>query len=240
MNAPSPAVGGIFFRSGQYLRYLHVQQANCSGPLPAQQPEVHIFFRQMFLHLVQMGALGPLMLGILDSSFLFAPFGNDFLLVDLTSRDRDHLPLYVLSASLGSTLGVLLLDLVCRKGGQEGLKRMLSHRRFEYLKSKMAKRSTLAVVVACLAPPPFPFTIVVAAASAFQYARSRLLTVVFLARAARFTLLGLLALWLGRHILRIIRSEEFTWIIIGFSMLCLIGSAIQIFRWIQRSRPVAA
>jgi hypothetical protein len=104
----------------------------------------------------------------------------------------------------------------------------------------MATRSTLAVVVACLAPPPFPFTIVVASASAFQYARSRLLTVVFLARAVRFTLLGLLALWLGRHVLRIIRSEEFTWFMIGFSVLCLVGSAIQVFRWVQRGRPVAA
>src|ERR1700686_4998612 len=118
----------------------------------------------MFLHLVQMGALGPLLLGILDSSFLFLPFGNDFLLVVLTSRDGQPLPLYVLSASLGSTLGVLLLDLVCRKGGQEGLKRMMSRRRFQYLKAKMAKRSTLALVVACIAPPPFPFTVVVAAA----------------------------------------------------------------------------
>jgi hypothetical protein len=117
---------------------------------------------------------------------------------------------------------------------------MMSRRRFEYLKAKMAQQSTLALVIACLAPPPFPFTVVVAAASAFQYARLRLLTVVFFARAVRFTLLGLLALWLGRHILRIIRSEEFTWIMIGFSVLCVVGSAIQVFRWVQRSRLVAA
>jgi membrane protein YqaA with SNARE-associated domain len=210
------------------------------GPINCIVTNVHAFFRQMFLHLVQLGAFGPLLLGILDSSFLFVPFGNDFLLVVLTSRDRDHLPLYVLSASLGSTLGVLLLDLVCRKGGQEGLKRMTSGRRLEYLKAKMAKHSTLALAVACLAPPPFPFTIVVAAASALQYPRSRLLTTVFVFRAVRFTLLGLLALWLGRHILRIIRSEEFTWFMVGFIVFCLIGSAIQVFRWVQRSRLVTA
>lgn len=201
---------------------------------------MHTFFRQMFLHLVALGAFGPLLLGILDSSFLFLPFGNDFLLVVLTSKDRQHLPLYVLAASLGSTIGVLLLDLVCRKGGQEGLKRMLSRKRFEYFKAKMAKHATLALAIACIAPPPFPFTIVVAAASAFQYARSRLLTVIFICRAVRFTLLGLLALWLGRHILRIIRSEEFTWFMIGFTILCMIGSGIQVFRWVQRSRWVPA
>ena len=64
-------------------------------------------------------------LGIADSSFLFLPFGNDLLVVILTARDHAHLPLYVLTASIGSTLGVLLLDAVCRKGGEEGLKKMM-------------------------------------------------------------------------------------------------------------------
>jgi membrane protein YqaA with SNARE-associated domain len=201
---------------------------------------VHLFFRHLFTYFIHLGALGPLFLGILDSSFLFLPFGNDFLLVVLTSRDREHLPLYVLTASIGSTVGVFLLDLVCRKGGQEGLKRMMSRKRFEYLKGKMAKRSALVLAVASVAPPPFPFTLVVAAASAFQYAKARLLTVIFLSRAVRFTLLGLLALWLGRHIIRIINSEEFTWYMIGFILLCMVGSGVQIFRWVQRSRPVPA
>ena len=194
----------------------------------------------MFVYFIHLGVLGPLLLGILDSSFLFFPFGNDFLVVVLTSRDREHLPLYVLAASVGSTIGVFLLDLVCRKGGQEGLKRMMSRKRFDYLKAKMAKRAALVLVVASLAPPPFPFTLVVAAASALQYARARLLTIIFFSRAVRFTLLGLLALWLGRHIIRIINSEEFTWYMGGFILLCTVGSALQVFRWIQRSRPVPA
>ena len=210
------------------------------GPFTCMPIQVHGFFRQMFVHLVHWGALGPLVLGILDSSFLFAPFGNDFLLVVLASRNRDHLPLYVLTAALGSTLGVLLLDLVCRKGGQEGLQRMMSAKRFAYLKARMATHSTQALVVACLAPPPFPFTVVVAAASAFQYARTRLLSVVFISRAVRFTLLGLLALWLGRQILRIVQSAQFTWLMIAFILICAIGSAIQVFRWVQRSRLVPA
>jgi membrane protein YqaA with SNARE-associated domain len=202
--------------------------------------DVHAYFRQMFVYFVHLGAFGPLLLGILDSSFLFLPFGNDFLLIALTSRDPEHLPLYVLTASIGSTLGVFLLDLVCRKGGQEGLKRMMSRKRFEYLKAKMAKSSALVLVVACLAPPPFPFTLVVAAASAFQYARVRLLAVIFFARAVRFTLLGLLALWLGRQVIRIINSEQFNWYMGGFILVCAVGSAVQVFRWIQRSRPVPA
>jgi len=201
---------------------------------------VHTFFRQVFVYFIHLGAIGPLLLGIMDSSFLFLPFGNDFLLVILTSRNRPQLPFYVLAASLGSTVGVLLLDLICRKGGQEGLKRMMSRKRFEYFEKKMAKHSTLALVVACLAPPPFPFTLVVAAASAFQYPRVRLLEVIFFSRALRFTLLGLLALWLGRYVLRIINSAEFTWFMIAFIAVCTAGSGVQLFRWIQRSRLVPA
>jgi hypothetical protein len=62
------------------------------------------------------------------------------------------------------------------------------------------------------------------------------LTVILFCRALRFTLLGLLALRLGRHILRIVSSEEFNWYMIGSVMLCPVGTAVQVFRWIQRSR----
>jgi hypothetical protein len=122
---------------------------------------VNAFFRQIFIHLIHLGALGPLVLGILDSSFLFAPFGNDFLVVVLASRDPQDLPLYVLAAGVGSTIGVLILDVACRKEGQAGLRRMMSRKRFVYLEAKMIKHSALALIIACLAPPPFPFTIVV-------------------------------------------------------------------------------
>src|SRR5215813_8851689 len=79
-----------------------------------------------FLHL---GPAGPLLLGIADSSFLFLPFGNDLLLVILLARNHEHFWIYVPMAALGSTMGVLLLDMVCRKGGEEGLKKMLKPKR---------------------------------------------------------------------------------------------------------------
>lgn len=176
------------------------------------------------------------MLGILDSSFLFLPFGNDLLLVILVARHHAYLPVYVVTASLGSALGVMLLDLVCRKGGVEGLKKMMSQRRLNYLKKKMSQNAAIPLIVTCLAPPPFPFTAVIAAASAFQYPRPRLLDYVFGARAARFTLIGLAAMYFGRSILRIANSPEFTWFMVGFSALCIIGSAMSVMRWIRLSR----
>jgi membrane protein YqaA with SNARE-associated domain len=197
---------------------------------------MRVFFRPLFTLLLHAGGLGLIILGTLDSSFLFLPFGNDLLLVILTARHHENLPLYVLTASVGSATGVLLLDLVCRKGGEEGLKKIVSPKRHDYLKKKMSQNAAVALIVACLTPPPFPFTAVVAAASAFQYPRPRLLAYVFGARAVRFTLIGLAAIYFGRRIIRMANSPEFFWFIVGFSALCLIGSAISVMRWIRLSR----
>ncbi len=188
---------------------------------------------RIFLHL---GMAGPFLLGALDSSFLFLPLGNDLLLVLLISANHQRYAPYVLIAALGSTAGVILLDLVCRKGGEEGLKKMLDPKRFNTIRKKMSQRAGYAIAIACLAPPPFPFTAVIAAASAFDYPRRRLLSIVFAARIVRYSLVGLAAIVLGRAILRIARSPEFYWAMMVFVAICLIGSGFSIARWVRRSR----
>ncbi len=197
---------------------------------------MHSLLRYLFLWLLRLGVFGPLLLGIADSSFLFLPFGNDLLIVILTVRNHAHLALYVVTASIGSTLGVLLLDAVCRKGGEEGLKKMMKPGRLEYFKRSMTNQAAIAILLACLAPPPFPFTLVIASASAFEYPRQRLLGLVFFARSIRFTIVGLLAIHYGRQILRIAREPETTWIMLGFILLCVLGSAYQVTQWVRRSR----
>lgn len=194
---------------------------------------MHVLFRHLFSYFLHLGAAGLVILGILDSSFLFLPVGNDILLVILVARNHARYPLYVLAAALGSAAGVLLLDVVCRKGGEEGLKRMISGKRLNNLKKKMKEHGSVAVVVASLSPPPFPFTAVIGAASAFQFPRLRLLSLVFAARAVRFAVVGLAAIWLGRRIIRIADSQGFTWFMMGFIALCMVGSTISIIRWVR-------
>jgi len=186
-----------------------------------------------FLHL---GVFGPLILGVADSSFLFLPFGNDLLLVILLAQDHHLYLLYVVAAALGSTGGIFLLDLVCRTGGEEGLMKMLKPKRFEYLKKKIDKRAGFAVALACIAPPPFPFTPVIAAASAFQYPRERLLGIAFVVRLVRFSLVGLAAVEFGPQIVAIAKSKQFTWAMIMFIALCTVGSTISVTGWVKRSR----
>src|ERR1039458_9593411 len=116
---------------------------------------MHALLRPLFAFFLHIGGFGLVILGVLDSSFFFLPFGNDLLLVVLVARHHGYLPLYVLAASLGSATGVLLLDLVCREGGEEGLKKMVSARRINYLKKKMSQSAAVPLIVACVAPLRF-------------------------------------------------------------------------------------
>jgi membrane protein YqaA with SNARE-associated domain len=194
------------------------------------------FFAPLLRFVFHLGYAGPFVMGIMDSSFLFLPFGNDLLVVALVARHHDGLPFYVLAAAAGSVLGVLLIDIVARKGGEAGIEKMAGHSRFEQLKRKIGERGGTALVVGALAPPPFPFTMVVATTSALGFPRSRLLLTVGLARAFRFVVLGLLAMRFGRTILHIFNTSAFRWTMIGFIALCVVGSAFSILSWVKSSR----
>lgn len=176
-------------------------------------------------------------MGVMDSSFLFLPFGNDLLVVGLVANHHEGWPFYVISAVCGSTLGVFLLDLLARKGGEAGVQKVAGLKRFEYLKRKIGEKGGRAIVVGCLAPPPFPFTMVVAVNSALGYPRLRLLWTVAGARAVRFTILSLLAIKFGRTILHIANSDAFKWTMGVFILLCIVGSVFSILKWVRRGRP---
>jgi len=142
-----------------------------------------------------------------------------------------------LIAAAGSTLGCYVLDLIVRKRGGAGIRKILSAKRLEYVEKKVENRAAAALLVATLAPPPFPFTTVIAAVSALHYPRGKMLGVIAVGRTIRFTIIGLLALWLGRHFLRITETPAFEWSMAGFIALCAVGSAISIYKWVHSIRP---
>ena len=166
------------------------------------------------------------MLNVANSSFLVLPFANDPLLVILVAAEHGKVAEYVPTAAFGSTLGVMLVDLICRKRGELGLMHMMSQKRFKFLKEKVGGRATVAIAVACLAPPPFPFPPVIAAASAFQYPRPKLLGMVFASRLLHYSLVAWAAIHWGTQIVRVARSKKFVWSMIGFTVVCAILSTI--------------
>jgi hypothetical protein len=93
----------------------------------------------------------------------------------------------------------------------------------------------LALAIASLAPPPFPFTAFVMAAAALQYSRKRLLAIVGATRMVRFTVLGALALRFGERILKWGANPIAQGIVIGLVVVSVVGSVVSVYEWIRRS-----
>ena len=206
----------------------------------------NVYSRPAMRHLTQallaffwhFGGLGLVVLGILDSSFLFAPLGNDLLVVAMSAR-RHSVPLmlyYAAASTVGSVLGCLLVDVTLRRAGEKGLERHLPKKRLDYVKRKVTDNAAWALIIAAIAPPPFPFTPFVMAAAALQYPRKRMMAVIGAARMVRFTALGVLALLFGKRILKWAQSDVVQGVLIGLVVGCTVGSIISVVGWIRRSR----
>jgi len=192
----------------------------------------------LFAFFLKFGGLGLIVLGLLDSSFLFVPLGNDLLLVAMTAQHHSvpDMLYYAAMSTIGSVLGCLLVDLTLRRAGEKGLEKHLSSRRLKRVKSKVQQNAAQALVIASIAPPPFPFTPFVMAAAALQYSRRRLLATVAAARLVRFTVLGVLALRFGERILQWTQNPVVQGFLIALVVLCTVGSALSVYGWIRRSR----
>ena len=198
------------------------------------------FARELFVFFVHLGGLGQLILGVLDSSFLFMPLGNDLLMVVLSVRNHGSMIYYAAMATIGSVLGCLVTDLLVRKHGEDGLKKYMSGRRLGYVKKKVTGSAAWALTMASLMPPPFPFTPFVAAAAALQYPRKKLLTVIAVTRMIRFTATGFLAILFGHRILQWGRSPYVQYGVIALIVICVVGSVISVVGWIKRSKSKIA
>jgi membrane protein YqaA with SNARE-associated domain len=193
-------------------------------------PIVHAIARTLF----RAGGVGLLALGILDSSPVVIPLGNDLLVLALSARHHPRVFYYVAMATVGSILGCLITDWISRKS-EKGLKKFVSGRRLAYVKQQVQKRAALTLVAAALLPPPFPFTAVVAGAAAFKYPRSKLLGFISIGRLTRFAIEGALAVHYGRWIIEQARSSWLEHVMIALIVIMILATAVSIYRWSGRS-----
>lgn len=192
----------------------------------------------LFAFFWKAGGIGLLALGILDSSFLFAPLGNDLLVVAMSAHYHSWIRMlyYAGMSTIGSVLGCLLVDVAMRKAGEKGLEHHLPKARLNYVKAKVEHNAAIALILASIAPPPFPFTPFIMAAAALQYPRRRMLAIVGATRMVRFTILGMLALRFGKRILQWAQSGVVQDLMVGLIVLCTVGSVISVIGWVKRSR----
>lgn len=191
------------------------------------QPLIRIVARTLF----RAGGLGLLTLGALDSSPLVVPIGNDLLVLALSARHHERMLYYAATATLGSLIGCFVTDWIGRRGEQQ-LRKVVSGKRLASLQKRLKERAGLSLAVAALLPPPFPFTAVVGVAAASQFPRGKLLTFVGVARFARFTIEGALAIYYGRWIIRQAQSSTLEYLIVALILISIAASAFSIHRWI--------
>ena len=196
------------------------------------RPLAHFFFA--------LGGFGLVLLGVLDSSFLMMPLGNDLLVVALTASHRSHMPYYVVMATVGSTLGVALAHYVSSKGGKKLIEGDRKSKRIEYVEKKIKRYGGWAIAVAALAPPGFPFTPFIVVPAALQYPRARMLWIIAGCRALRFGIEGSLALIYGRRIMAMAKSPALQWAIGALVVISVIGSAFSIWGWLQKGKTKSA
>ena len=183
-----------------------------------------------------LGGFGLLLLGILDSSFLFLPLGIDLLMVALTANHHERMLYYAAMSAAGSVIGCFTTDWVSRKGGEAGLKDRISPRRLKYIQRRVEKGAGVALAISSMAPPGFPFTPVVVVAAALQYSRTRLLLIVAVFRLIRFIVEGLLAIRYGPRILKIAEIPAVQHTILALVVISVAGSGWSLYRVYRNSR----
>lgn len=193
--------------------------------------------RVLAVFFFSLGGLGLLLLGVLDSSFLFMPLGNDLLVIALTAARPARMAYYVLMATVGSVAGVDFTRWLSAKGGRKGIRGDRKSKRIAYVERKVRENGGIAIATAALMPPPFPFTPFIIVASALQYPRRRMLAIIAACRGLRFAIEGSLALIYGRKIIGMARSPYVQGFILALVVISMAGSALSIYSWIRKSRP---
>jgi hypothetical protein len=101
----------------------------------------------------------------------------------------------------------------------------------------------IALAVPALMPPPFPLTPFILTCGALNVNPWRFFSIFGAMRLLRFGIAALLAVRYGRGILRVLESDAFQMVIVGFIVIAIVGtatSAVLLWRSTHESRPQAA
>jgi membrane protein YqaA with SNARE-associated domain len=176
------------------------------------------WFKNLKATLIGFGALGIFFIALLDAAFIPMPGGPDVVVISLSIYNPALMPLYVLAAVAGSTIGSLILYFIARKGGQAALRRFSPVKRAKVQKA-IDEYDVWALLVAAVMPPPFPFKIFVLSAGAFRMKLWRFVLAMVLGRGFRFVLEGILAVRYGEQATEILKQNG---AIIGLGIAAII------------------
>jgi len=171
-------------------------------------------------YLITFGAFGLFVVALLDSTFVPMPSSVDALMLVLSTAHPRWMLLYAFMATAGSATGCWILYHVSRRAGSRALKRF-SEAKQKRVKELIDRYDMLAVVVATLLPPPFPFKLFVVSAGVFRFSIVRFMIAIIVGRAFRFLLEGYFAIRFGGEA-KVILAKYYPWIGLGLALAILL------------------
>ena len=170
---------------------------------------------------------GAVLMAALDSSMLFfLPFGVDAVVIFLAARDEQFWWMYPILATAGSLAGAALTFWIGRKIGEVGLERMIPERRLERVRCRVRDKGAIAMALPALMPPPFPLTPIILTCGALKVDHWKFFATFGAARLFRFSIEAVLARVYGRGVLRMLQSDTFQTVMIGFVVVAVVGTII--------------
>lgn len=176
--------------------------------------------------LLSYGAPGLGGIALLDSAMVPLAGGPDGVLMVLAAVTPERTALYVLSATLGSLAGSLVLYTVSRKAGSVALRRIAPQKQAR-LQHLIDRYGLLTVMSAMILPPPFPTKLIVMATGAFNLRLHRFVLGTLVGRAVRYSLEGYLAWRFGSQAMMLLKRYS---LLAGLAAVIL----IVLFLWGQR------
>ena len=192
--------------------------------------------RRVSHYFLQLGGIGLIPLGLLDSSVIPVPGSMDVVTVVLAAHDQTLWPYYAAMATIGSVAGAYLTFRLARRHGDH-LEKRVSKAKLKRFNNLIERWGFRAIPVPALLPPPMPMVPFVIAAGASDYSWRRFLTAITLGRAVRYGMLAYLGARYGRHIVRIFSEDGMR---ILYFTLALVGGAVifeVIRRLVQKAQP---
>jgi membrane protein YqaA with SNARE-associated domain len=171
------------------------------------------WLRRLSEYLITFGGFGLFAVALLDSTFVPLPSSADALMLLLTTTYPSWMLFYAFMATSGSAIGCWILYLVSRRAGARALNRF-SEKKQARVKNLIERYDIMAVLVATLLPPPFPFKLFVVTAGVFRFSLVRFMIAIVAGRAFRFLLEGYFAVRYGAEA-KAILAKYYPWIGLG-------------------------
>jgi membrane protein YqaA with SNARE-associated domain len=190
------------------------------------------------LHLLTpLGIWGVFAIAFADSALLGMPV--DAIVAYYVYQDHRRLVLYVVMASLGSTIGSIPLYIIGYLGGEKVLRKRISEERFLKIHRSFEQHEFWALMFPGMLPPPTPFKIFVLGAAVFGMRFRDFLAAIFAGRFVRFLVLSLLVLWFGPQIVGVLGTvfrQHIYWVLAAVGLGLLIWLLL---RWRKRRGRIA-